>query len=218
MAIQRTSFGAVLIGDIVNSTQLKAEQQKALIKDLINVLERFFGDNQYEFFRGDSFQVLVKDLNKALRLALACRSVAISIDANKQTITPISDIRISIGIGEYSTPVKTLSLAKGQAFILSGRQFDQLKDTGQRIAIACPEPIANIGFQVMGDYLDSIYRSMTPKQADVIVELLRGTTQQQLAETLEKSKSTISELASAGKWQEIEKVIKQYESLIELIL
>jgi uncharacterized iron-regulated protein len=58
---------------------------------------------------------------------------------------------------------------------------------------------------------------MTTKQADVIVELLRGTTQRQLAATRKKSKSTISELASAGRWQEIEKILKQYEALIQLI-
>jgi uncharacterized iron-regulated protein len=70
----------------------------------------------------------------------------------------------------------------------------------------------------MADYLNSIYKDMTVKQADVIIELLQGTTQQQLAMTREKSKSTISELASAGRWQEIEKILNQYETLVNLIL
>jgi hypothetical protein len=58
---------------------------------------------------------------------------------------------------------------------------------------------------------------MTGKQADVIVELLHGVTQQQLTITREKAKSTISELANAGKWPEIERILQQYEQLIELL-
>ena len=217
MAIHRPFLGAVLTGDIVNSTQLTFKQEKALIDDLRFVLGRFFGDNQYEFFRGDSFQVLLKGATRALQLALSCRSLARSIAANEGT-TPIFDIRISIGIGEVNTPVKSLSLAKGEAFLLSGRQFDLLKEREKRLAINSFDPVASIGFQVMADYLDSIYGNMTVKQADVIVELLRGITQQQLAVSREKSKSTVSELASAGRWQEIEKILGQYETLINLIL
>jgi hypothetical protein len=218
MVINKPFLGAVLTGDIVNSTQLTLKQEKELNAKLVRVLGLFFGDHQYEFFRGDSFQVLVKDVTRALRLALACRSVAMSIDANQQPAVRLFDIRISIGIGEVNMPVKSLSLAKGEAFILSGRQFDLLKERGQRLAIDSFDPIASIGFQAMADYLDSIYRDMTPKQADVIIELLQGITQQQLAISREKSKSTISELASAGRWQEIEKILDQYETLVNLIL
>jgi transcriptional regulator with XRE-family HTH domain len=56
---------------------------------------------------------------------------------------------------------------------------------------------------------------MTAKQARVIQELLQGTTQQQLAVTLNKSKSTISQLANTGRWAEIEKLLLQYEQLIK---
>jgi len=117
-------------------------------------------------------------------------------------------------------PITNLGVARGEAFLLSGRQFDLLEETGRRLAIRCNEdkPVANIGFDVMVDYLDSIYRKMTPTQANLIVELLQGITQQQYVLSNGKSKSTVSQLASAGRWQEIDRVLGQYEKLIKLIL
>jgi hypothetical protein len=58
---------------------------------------------------------------------------------------------------------------------------------------------------------------MTGKQADIIVELLQGITQQQLTISREKAKSTISELANAGRWPEIDRTLQQYSQLIEQI-
>jgi hypothetical protein len=212
MAIHKVINGAILTGDIVNSTQLLPEQEIRLIK----VLRLFMAGQAYEFYRGDSFQVYIKKPVEALRLALACRGLAIGI--TEESEKEISDIRISIGIGEVILPIGNLGVAKGEAFLLSGRQFDQLQQTEQRLAISCSEPIANIGFQVMADYLDSIYSRMTAKQANLIVELLRGVTQQQFAVTNNKSKSTVSQLANAGRWPEIERLLKQYEMLINQLL
>jgi hypothetical protein len=213
MGVRKTPIGAVLTGDIVNSTKLLPTEEKKLKA----LLETFLRGNQHEFYRGDSFQAFIKNPLEALRLALACKSLAISITKDRDEVIPaICDIRISIGIGEVVTPIKKPGEAKGEAFLLSGRNLDELLE--QRLAISYSEPIPNIGFQVIADYLDSIYKGMTAKQAEVIVDLLRGTTQQQLTVTLDKSKSTISQLANAGRWPEIQKLLKQYESLLNLLL
>lgn len=147
-------------------------------------------------------------------MALVCRALAIEVTGDEETEV-VSDIRISIGIGEVKLPIHQLGTAKGDAFLLSGRRFDQLQQSEQRLAIGCGVPLADLGFQVMADYLDSIFKGMTAKQARVIQELLQGATQQQLAVTLNKSKSTISQLANTGRWAEIEKLLLQYEQLIK---
>ena len=59
---------------------------------------------------------------------------------------------------------------------------------------------------------------MTPKQAAVIIELLNGEAQQKVATELNKSKSTISQLVSAGRWPEIEKLLQQYDDIINLLV
>jgi hypothetical protein len=215
ISLPKKAIAAVLTGDIVNSTKLLLTQEARLIKALGEVLGNFRGKRRlHEFYRGDSLQIYLDDPADALRMALVCRALAIAVTGNEETEV-VSDIRISIGIGEVKLPIHQLGIAKGDAFILSGRRFDELQQSEQRLAIGCGVPLADIGFQVMADYVDSIFKGMTAKQARVIQELLQGMTQQQLAVTLNKSKSTISQLANTGRWAEIEKLLLQYEQLIK---
>ncbi|MBS1576024.1 MAG: hypothetical protein JST09_12050 [Bacteroidetes bacterium] len=199
---------AVLTGDIVNSTRLTTAKEKKLLKGLKSLLASY----KYEFYRGDSFQVYLKDAGNALRVALLCRAAAISIPADEELMH--GDVRISIGLGSVKSPVKKLSSAKGEAFLLSGRMFDEITKSGKRLTIAINNPLVGTAVEVIADYLNSIFNVMTDKQAVVIFELLAGKTQKQVSDKLKKSKSTISQHVTAGRWYEVEKLLKQYESII----
>lgn len=204
----KASIAAIITGDVVNSTKLSPLQEKQLFELLKRVAAA--AKHKYEFFRGDSFQIYIDDPRHALHIALVCRSLAIQLTEKDERY----DVRISIGIGEVNLPIKSLSIAKGDAFLLSGRNFDDLGDT-RRLAISCGNEIADIGLAVIADYLDNIYQGMTAKQAELITALLQGITQQQMSITLNKSKSTVSQLAAAGRWPEIEKLLQQYKTIIE---
>ncbi|MBC7626555.1 hypothetical protein [Ferruginibacter sp.] len=199
---------AVLTGDIVNSTRLKKVTEKKLLKILTAALAKY----QFEFYRGDSFQVYVKNPVEALQTALLCRTAAISVSKN-ETIN-LSDVRISIGIGAVTMQVKTLGTAKGEAYILSGRAFDEMTGKDTRLVIATANSLANAGLQIIADYLNAVLKVMTGKQAEVIFELLQGKTQQEVAKLLKKSKSTVHQHVTAGRWSEIEKLLRQYENII----
>ncbi len=200
---------AVLTGDIVNSTKLPPAKEKALVK----LLEQIFKPYKYEFYRGDSFQALVKEAPDSLRIALLCRTAAIGITENNE-----ADVKVSIGLGEAEDHIKTLGSAKGEAFIISGRAFDKIEKTDSRLVISTTHPMANLSFQIISDYINSIFSRMTSKQAKVIFELLKGGLQQDVVKRLKKSKSTISQHANSGRWAEIEKILSQYESLIKAIV
>ena len=204
MAIQ-----AVITGDIVNSTKLKAAKEKKLLMILQEVLLPY----QFEFYRGDSFQVYQKNATAALKTALLCRTAAICITPGIDENTA-ADVRISIGIGLVKAPVKTLSNAKGEAFVLSGRSFDEIAKTNTRLAISTSNALAHEGLQVIADYINAIFKVMTSKQATVIFELLKGQTQQVVADKLKKSKSTIHQHVSSGRWAEIEKFLQQYQNIV----
>jgi len=199
---------AVLTGDIVNSTRLGKANERKLLRMLKRILDSYL----FEFYRGDSFQAYLKDPESAFRIALLCRAAAISIPLENETIS--SDVRISIGIGKVSTTVKTLASAKGEAFLLSGRAFDEITVSDTRLSIVSFNQLANAGLQVVSDYANAIFRSMTSKQAEVIFELLNGKTQLEIAKKFKRTKSTISQHVSAGKWSEIESLLKQYENII----
>jgi hypothetical protein len=203
MAIQ-----AVLTGDIVNSTRLAPAAEKKLMR----VLQQVLLPHTFEFYRGDSFQAYLQDAGAALQTALLCRTAAISIIPDKAGFS--SDVRVSIGIGKTKTPVKKPGAAKGEAFVLSGRAFDEITKKNTRLVITTANDLANEGLQVMADYINAIFNVMTGKQAVVIFELLKGQTQQVVAAKLKKSKSTISQHVSAGRWPEIEKLMQQYKNII----
>ena len=110
-----------------------------------------------------------------------------------------------------------LSTAKGEAFILSGRAFDEMAQTNKRLVIATENTLANEGLQVIAAYLDAIFTGMTGKQAMVIFELLKGETQQAAAAKLMKSKSTIHQHVNAGRWPEIEELLLRYNNIVNLL-
>lgn len=200
----------VLTGDIVNSTSIPAFKAERLLKELAGELTPYVS-----FYRGDSFQVFIEDPKRSLRTALICRTLAISMT---EPGAVRSDVRISIGIGKVQLPVQMPDIARGEAFILSGRGLDKIEGTEQRLSIGSAHAIADIGFEVIANYIDSIFNKMTSKQAVVILDLLKGQHQQDAALKLKRSKSTISQLVSAGRWPEVEKLLKQFETLINQLL
>ena len=151
---------AVITGDIVNSTKLKAAKEKKLLSILQQVLSPY----QFEFYRGDSFQVFQKNAADALKIALLCRTAAICISQGSDEASA-GDVRISIGIGTVKTPVKALSTAKGEAFILSGRAFDEIAKSNTRLVISTANVLAQEGLQVIADYINSIFKVMTAKHS-----------------------------------------------------
>ena len=199
---------AVLTGDIVNSTRLNRAQHKKLF----NAVQKIFSHVKFEFYRGDSFQAYIKNAPEALKLALLCRTTAMSISKSEQIIF---DVRAAVGLGSVIAPVRSLNTAKGEAFVFSGRSFDEMAKKNERLAIVAGKSLANEALQVISAYLDSIFRAMTGKQAEVITELLKGITQQEVSEKFKKTKSTVSQHANAGRWPEIEKLLQQYENIIK---
>lgn len=202
---------SVITGDIVNSTGLPPADEKKLIK----ILQEILAGHKHEFFRGDSFQAYIKESDQALRIALLCRTAAIGLLPEQSP--PLSDVRVSIGIGEVESPVRTLAIAKGEAFLMSGRALDSMEKTEGRLIIVTNDKMAALALNVMSDYINSIYHQMTPKQAEVIFELLKGSSQQHAADKLNRSKSTISQHVTAGRWDEIENILNRYQNILELL-
>lgn len=204
------SLKAILTCDIVNSTKLTPVKERKLV----SAIKAIFEVEKIEFFRGDSFQVYIKDPSTALQLSLASRLAALKLF--KEQNVPVADVRISIGIGAVKLPIKQLTTAKGEAFIISGRTFDTIAKTNQRLAIGINNQLANEGLNIIADYIDDIFSNITGKQAEVLFELLMGKTQLAIAKKIKKTKSTVHQLTTAGQWYQIEKLIHQYNNIIKL--
>lgn len=193
---------AVITADIVNSTVPGTAMGKKLVRQLSAVLK----DHTFEFYRGDSFQVYARDPAAALKLSFELRTTA-------RKLSGIYDVRISIGIGKVTGTVQALRTANSEAFILSGRMFDQLKDT-QYLWIQSAEEKANIAFRVIARFSDYLLKGLTPKQAEVVLELLKGQTQAGISRKLKKKQSTINKHAHSAGWPEIEQLLYEYDQVI----
>ena len=114
---------SVITGDIIGSRQQKS---KHWIEDLKKILSPF-GEMpaQWEIYRGDEFQVEVKNPEEALL-------TAILIKAHLRALK--SDARMSIGFGDKTHNAEKISESNGTAFINSGELFETLKK--QKVTLA----------------------------------------------------------------------------------
>jgi len=199
---------AVITADIVNSSLLGKVALNALLKSLEKLFNKH--DIIFDFYRGDSFYALC-DIIGVLKIVCLLRTMAIQA-SEKEGETGI-DIRMAIGIGKVEEPFKDLGTAKGEAFILSGREMDQLEKEGPRLSIRCTDIIADTGLAAIALYIDFLLKKMTIKQAEVIHALLQGATQVEVAKKLGKSQSTINKHASSANWNELVSLLEIYEKM-----
>lgn len=200
------AYGAVITGDVVASTGMS----KTAFKKLLQEFEIILAPYTKEFYRGDSFQIYMKEPAEALGVVLRLRIEAIRIVA----AAPVSDVRASIGIGKVKLPVKILRTASDEAFVLSGRAFDSLTAQQRlRIVTADSFAIVNTALQVIADFMDYVLQKMTVKQAAVVAELLQGKTQKDAARHLRKSQATINKHAQAAGWPQLENLLQCYQQL-----
>ncbi|RYY54851.1 MAG: hypothetical protein EOO09_12755 [Chitinophagaceae bacterium] len=196
---------AVITADIVNSTLLEKQQEKKLVQQLTQLMEPYKG----EFYRGDSFQVYLKDPADALKLLLKMRMEARQYGQGY-------DIRAAIGIGEVNTPVRKLGVASGEAFVLSGRALEEMSKTdGTRMLIKTADAERSRTLEVMALFTDYVFREMTGKQARVISLLLEGTTQAAAAKKIRKSQSTVNKHVQSAGWSELSKLLLLYGELFK---
>mgnify|MGYP001432868927 CR=1 FL=1 len=200
------SIGAALTADIVNSTILSPRLHQTLISSISSILK----PSKLEFYRGDSFQALIVKPEGALKEALQVRLAA-------KKIGIAHDVRISIGIGEVRAGLKNLSISNDEAFVISGRNFDQLAKTNSRLIISCSDNAVNHGLRTISYFVDYLFKDLSTRQAEVFSELLKDHTQTEVSQILKKSQSTISKHVQAGGWNELLKILDEYQNLISII-
>lgn len=115
---------SIITGDIVNSRKLSSEIWMNGFKQLLNT----FGKNpiEWEIYRGDEFQLEIKNPEDALLIAL-------HIKAYFRTLK--LDARMSIGFGDKTYEATKISESNGTAFSRSGEVFETLKKQKINLAI-----------------------------------------------------------------------------------
>jgi len=122
---------SVITGDIINSR--KQKEPEVWINTLKNALSKLSTDTKYwEIYRGDSFQIEIRDYHSSL-------TAAIYIKACIQMIKGL-DVRLAIGVGNKTYDGNNVTESNGEAFVFSGEIVETLKKEKQNLRIKTKNP------------------------------------------------------------------------------
>ncbi len=197
---------AIITGDIINSRNVEPTTWLNVLK---NVLSNY-GEtpNDWEIFRGDSFQIAVP-VDEALFVAFIIKS---EIKKNQNI-----DVRMGIGIGDTTHRSTKITEANGTAFIHSGQAFDSLKK--QTIALKSPWEKLNDSVNTMLKLADLIMERWTEKSTEAFSIKLKNPdmNQVEIAEILQKSQGNISEDLNRAGYDELKELLNYYKNQIKEI-
>ncbi|WP_304296188.1 hypothetical protein [Porphyromonas gulae] len=203
----------VITGDIVSSSSIELEWRDRLLFSLQQLTEdlKLVSDLEIEFFRGDSFQLLVQEPEKTLLVAVLLRAGLISRTPSESKKP--WDARLAIGIGEVNFLKDSIVVSDGEAFRLSGRDMDDIKK--KKLSLRTRWEDINSEFKVSTAFADDIISKWTQAQAEVIyLSLLHNYAQKDIATRISKSPQTVSKLLGHAKENLIRDYLERYRQLI----
>ncbi len=205
---------AVITGDIINFTKLPAEKRKSLVKESEQLLKGWIKKSaDAEIFRGDSYQVLFDDVNAAIdkSIQLICW-FKMKSDINSRVFL---GTRISIGIGKLAYRGKNVLSSDGEAFHLSGRNFDQMK-INELLVIKSSNIKNNKTIALLLMFINKIMNDWTLAQSEVIYLLIKGKTQQEIADQLSISQPSVNSRVKLSQWKDVEVGLNYISQLVQL--
>ena len=117
-------MNCIITGDIKGSRKAKTVNWLAGLKNVFIQVGKTPTD--WEIYRGDEFQLEVKNCEEALLIAFQIKAYLRSIKL---------DARMSIGLGDKTFKAKKISESNGSAFVHSGIGFEQLKKNKTTLSI-----------------------------------------------------------------------------------
>ena len=120
---------------------------------------------------------------------------------------------MAIGIGKVSYINEKITLSDGEAFILSGREFDELGK--RKLSILTPSEDVNAELRVETAFLDDVISHWTRQQSECIYNaLLTNAKQYQLASDDNTSRQNVGKKLSAAK----ERLVRMYLDRVSFLI
>ncbi len=211
------SMYAVLTGDVVDFTKLAAEDRRRLVDALKTSFEYVRrnasapGEVAFDRFRGDSFQGVLPDPRQALQAVVTIRAALRSAQPEGSDVS--WDARVAVGIGRIEVLPKRVTEGDGEAFRRSGPALDGMKGR-RRLSISTPWPAIDEEMDVSTALLDAVIAKWSPKQAEVVLELLKDKSQEQIASSCNISQSAVSYRVQGAGWFAVERFLERYRKVI----
>ena len=174
---------SIIIGDIINSRKLPAKNWLVPLKQFLN--DQGKNPKDWEIFRGDQFQLEVKNPEEALLIAIQIKALMKSIKL---------DARMSIGLGDKTHNAKKISESNGTAFINSGEVFENLKKQKNTLAIKSGNAIFDYEINLMLRLALAIMDNWLPQSSELalVATQNRDFSQEQIGEVLHINQAAVS--------------------------
>lgn len=202
---------SVITGDIVNSRQVK--NPDIWLKPLKEVFKTFSLSEQYwELYRGDSFQIELKQNNNAF----------VAVVLIKATIKMIKglDVRMAIGVGQKDHHGSKVTESNGPAFIYSGEAFESLKSKRTNLAIKTDhsklDNELNLYFKLALIAMDN----WTTNASEIVKLSLENPkySQKEIGELAGVKQNTVSEHLKRAFFNEITELSQMYQTKIKTLI
>jgi len=207
----KPAYTSIITGDIAGSRQAAAPSQwLEPLKRVLGTMGRTPQD--WEIYRGDAFQVEVRNPVDALEVALYIKA---TIKCEKDL-----DVRMAIGIGRKQHEAPAITERNGEAFVNSGSRFDQLQEEKRRLGLRAPWPHFEHDMDLYLRLASVFMDQWTPLSAEVIAMLLPEPSLKQatVAQRLGISQSSVSDRLSRAHWVEVQALDAMYRHKLQNLL
>ncbi|WP_338730973.1 SatD family protein [Mangrovimonas cancribranchiae] len=201
---------SVITGDIINSTKYKDPNiWLRPLKEALNMIENKF--NRWEIYRGDSFQIEVKDYFNAFEYS-------VYIKACIKTVKHL-DVRLAIGIGEKTHNGEKVTESNGEAFRFSGTTLENLKKEKQNLMIMTPNDELNTELNLYFKLASIAMDNWTTNSAEVVKLYLenQNKTQQEIAKLIGINQEAVSKRMKRAYLEEILDLEIMYRQKISIL-
>lgn len=203
----------VITGDIVDSTSIPLEKRTGLLECMSSVLDDIKQCYSlcYEYFRGDSVQIVVDNPSDSLVVSILFR-IGLRVKTEKE-LSMWSDARLSIGIGMIEFLGVNVNVSDGEAFRLSGRALDQMGKS--KLCLSTPWEEVSEEFGASLPFVDDIVSGLTTGQASALYySLLKNFTKKEIASVMGQTSQNVSRLLILAKEKPIRNLISRFRTVI----
>ena len=201
---------SVITGDIIKSRDAENSEWISSLKDALKTLST--DDSYWEIYRGDSFQIEIKDIYKSFEAALY-------IKANIKMIKGL-DVRMAIGIGDKSFKGKKVTESNGEAFRFSGETIESLKKEKLNLKIKTKNETINNELNLYFKLALLSIDNWTTNSAEIVKLSLEHPNkfQKDLAKLIGTNQDAISKRIKRASLDEILELNEMYKQKIETLL
>jgi hypothetical protein len=202
---------SVITGDIIGSTKhVNPNIWLNSLKAALGTLESNF--NKWEIYRGDSFQIEVKDIVNTFEYAVYIKSC---IKCNKGM-----DVRLAIGIGEKTFDGNKVTESNGEAFQFSGETLELLKQEKINLKIKTINETLNRELNLYFKFALIAMDNWTVNTAEIVKLSLENQNklQKELAQLIGTNQEAVSKRLKRAYFEEIKELDLLYRDKIDTLM